>query len=166
MSAPVCFAIRLTSLVLVSFLGGLMGCRSEQTIHVLNYAQGRALSKDYLSHYKPRQQAAKWLGPPATFSRFRRTNPAGASLITGYVDVQQENGKFTPLPGAIITIDDAHTFADQAGNYVQIVGPGRHHVRAGWVGMLWSEAPSIRVEPGDSIQINFHVLPEFRPTIN
>ena len=143
-----------------------MSCRSQQTIHVLSYAQGRALSIAYLKHYRPHRQAANWLGPPAIYARYRRINPTSAPVIFGCVVIQEENNTFTPLPSAIIAIDGAHTFADNAGNYVRTVSPGPHCMRVGGIGFLRSEVPALYVERGDSIQINFHLLPEFRPTIN
>lgn len=143
-----------------------MSCQSGKVIHILSYAQGEALSQEYVRHYSPHRKQARWLGPPAAVARFRRVNPAAAPVITGSVAVQESDGKRTPFPGGLITIDDAHTFADKAGNYAQIISPGRHHVRVGGVGFLWSEAPSLHVEPGDSIRINAHLLPEFRPTMN
>jgi len=166
MGSPDNFVIRPTTLVFICSIGGLMSCHSQQAIHVLSYAQGRALSSDYQTHYKPRQQTAKWLGPPATYVRYRRINPTSAPIIVGCVDSQEENNKFTPLPGAVIAIDDAYTFADNAGNYIRVVGPGLHYIRVGGVGFLWSEEPSLHVKHGDSIRINFHLLPEFRPTMN
>lgn len=119
-----------------------------------------------MRQYKPHQKQARWLGPPATFTRARRANPADAPVITGHVDIQEADGKLSPLPGGLITIDDAHTFADKAANYVRVVAPGRHRMRVGGVGFLWSEVPPLRVKRGDSIQINVHLLPEFRPTMN
>ena len=166
MGPPDNFAIRLTTLVFICSIGGLMSCRSQQAIHVLSYAQGRALSRDYQTHYKPRQQTAKWLGPPATYVRYRRINPTSAPIIAGCVDSQEENNKFTPLPGAVIAIGGAYTFTDNAGNYVRVVGPGLHYIRVGGVGFLWSEEPALRVKNGDSVRISFHLLPEFRPTMN
>ena len=143
-----------------------MSCQSGKIIHILSYEQGEAMSKEYVRHYKPHQKQGKWLGPPAAFTRLRCTNPAAAPVITVDVDIQERDGNPTPLPSAIITIDDAHTFADKAGNYVQVTGPGRHRVRVGGIGFLWSEVPSLRVQRGDSIRISAHLLPEFRPTMN
>ena len=160
------FAIRLTKLVVIICIGWLVSCQGGKTIHILSYEQGVAMAQKYVQHYNPHRKQANWQGPPATFTRFRRTNPADAPVIAGYVAIQEGNGKLTSLPGAIITIDDAHIFADQDGNYARTIGPGRHHLRAGGGGLLWSEVPSLHVERGDSIQINFHLLPEFRPTIN
>ena len=144
----------------------LVGCSKWQTVHVLTYAQGQALSADYQRDYTPRRNQARWVGPPAELTRFPRTHPIDAPVIVGKVDLQDENGRFTPLPGTVITIDGAHIFADKAGNYVRVVGPGRHRMRAGSVGLLYSDAPPFHIERGDSIQINFHLLPEFRPTMN
>jgi hypothetical protein len=143
-----------------------MSCQSWKTTQIMNFEQGEALAQEYVHHYNPHRKQAKWVGPPAAFTRFRRANPAAAPVITGYVDIQESEGKLRALPGAIITIDNAHTFADKAGNYVQAIGPGRHHMRVGGVGFLWSEAPSLHIERGDSIRITAHLLPEFRPTIN
>ena len=89
------FGIHIIKPVLILSIGGLISCRSQQTIHVLSYAQGRALSIGYQHHYKPHQQVASWLGPPATFTHFRRTNPADAPVIES-VDVQEENAKLKP----------------------------------------------------------------------
>ncbi|MET4073263.1 hypothetical protein [Hymenobacter sp. UYCo722] len=159
-------AIRLPNFLLFISIGWLVSCQVGNTIHITSYKQGVAMGQEYVRHYKPHRKQANWQGPPTSFTRLRRTNPAGNPVIAGYVDIQEENGKFTPLPGPIITIDDAHIFADQAGNYVQVIGSGSHHVRVGGVGLLWSEAPSLHVQRGDSIRINVHLLPEFRPVIN
>ena len=166
MSIPFCLAIRLTQFGLIASIGWLVSCQSWKTTQILNYEQGEALAQEYVRHYSPHRKQAYWVGPPAACARFRRANPADAPVITGHVAIQEKDGKITPLPGALITIDDAHTFADNAGNYVRVIGPGRHHVRVGGVGFLWSEAPSLHVERGDSIRINAHLLPEFRPTMN
>jgi hypothetical protein len=166
MSTPFCFAIRLTKLVFMVSIGWLMGCQSGKTIYILSYEQGIAMAQEYVHQYNPQQKQAVWLGPPAAFTRSRRTNPTDAPVITGHVDIQEADGKFSPLPGALITIDGAHTFADKAGDYVRVVGPGQHYLRVGGVGLLWSETPSLPIERGDSIQINVHLLPEFRPTMN
>jgi hypothetical protein len=166
MSFPFCPAIRLAKVGFVASVGWLMSCQSWKTTQIMNFEQGEALAQEYVHHYNPHRKQAKWVGPPAAFARFRRANPAAAPVITGYVDIQESEGQLRPLPGAIITIDNAHTFADKAGNYVQAIGPGRHHVRVGGVGFLWSEAPSLHIERGDSIRVTAHLLPEFRPTIN
>jgi hypothetical protein len=164
MSFP--FAVRFIKLVLIFSAGTLMGCHRWRTVHVLSFAQGQALSEKYVRHYNPHRKQSKWLGPAATFTRFRRTNSTDAPIITGYVAILEPNGKFTPLPGGFITIDKAHIFADKDGNYMQIIATGRHRVRGGGVGFLYSEAPSLHAEPGDSIRLIFQLLPEFRPTIN
>ena len=106
------------------------------------------------------------MGPPASDISFHRTIRPSAPIITGYVALQGENGQFTRLPGAIVLIDNAHTLADKDGRYTQVVSPGRHKVLTGGIGLIWSEAPSLQVEPGDSIQVNFHLLPDFRPIID
>ena len=166
MHTPYCSAFRFTNLVFIISIGWLVSCRSGKTIQVLSYEQGVTMGREYVHHYNPHRTQAKWQGPPAAFTCFRRTNPADAPVIAGSVAIQEENGELTLLPGTIITIDDDHTFADKAGNYVRVIGSGRHHVRVGGVGFLWSEAPSLQVERGDSIRINVHLLPEFRPTMN
>jgi hypothetical protein len=153
-------------LALIIFTGALTNCQGGKAVHILSYEQGEALGKEYVRNYHPNQKQARWLGPPASLTRFRRANPANAPIITGVADIQEPNGQLRLLPGAIITIDKTPTFADEAANYVRVIGPGRHHMRVGGVGLLWSEVPSFHVERGDSIRITAHLLSEFRPTIN
>ena len=166
MSHPFHLAIRTAKLVIITCTGSLLGCKGGKVVHILSYEQGETMSREYVHHYKPNQKQARWLGPPASLTRFRRTHPADAPIITGYVDIQEANAQLRPLPGAIVSIDKAPTFADKAANYVRVIGPGRHHVRLGGVDLLWSEVPPFHVERGDSIRITAHLLPEFRPTIN
>jgi hypothetical protein len=166
MSNTIGFTIRLAKLVFIVSISWLMGCQNGRIIHILSYEQGEAMAREYVRHYNPHRKPAWWLGPPAVIARFRRAHSADAPVIAGYVAIQEPAGKLLPLPGALITVDDAHTFADKAGNYVRAIAPGRHHVRVGGVGCLWSEAPALHVERGDSIRINVHLLPEFRPTMN
>lgn len=147
-------------------LSAFVGCRSWQTTRVLSYSQGEALSVDYVRHYNPHRNQAKWVGPPAAFTHYRRAHPTDAAIITGCVFRQEPVGEPIPLPGAIIKIDKAHIFADPAGNYVFVLAPGRHRIWGGGVGLLYSEALPLRVGSGDSIRINFHLLPDFRPLID
>ena len=151
---------------LTVLFGSLVGCRSWRTVRVLSYAQGRALSEKYVQHHKPHREQARWLGPPATFTRYRRAHPTDAPVIAGRVFIQEPGNKLTPLPGAIMKVDAAHTFADNAEQYVWTLAPDRHRIFGGGVGFLYADVPPLRTARGDSIQINFHLLPEFRPTMN
>ncbi|MBF9140550.1 hypothetical protein [Hymenobacter properus] len=166
MSTPICLSFRSIKLAFLLATGALAGCQGGKVIHILSYEQGQAKAQEYVRHYSPHQKQGKWVGPPVTLNRLRRTNLAADPVITGGVDIQEPDGKLRPFPGALITIDGAHTFADNSSRYARVIGPGRHRLRVGGVGFLWSEAPALHVERGDSIQVIAHLLPEFRPTMN
>ena len=145
----------------------LVGCHVPRTIHVTSYTQGKKLAAEYERYYTPRQRATCWLGPPpASCTRLRRTNPTKQAVILGQVDEILENGGLIPAPVALIKIDQFRTSADAAGRYVQVVSPGRHTVQAGWIGLLWSKAPPLQIAQGDSVRIDFQLMPDFRPLID
>ncbi|SFP87378.1 carboxypeptidase-like regulatory domain-containing protein [Hymenobacter arizonensis] len=158
-------AYQMLSLAKVGLLvsaGCIIGCRQQPT-QILTYAQGKRLSAEYLSNHKPGKAPAYWVGPSTTYIHLRQVKPAKDAIIVGHVDVQEENGTMRPWPSAIISIDQKHTFANENGDYARVISPGLHTMRVGWIGMLWSEAPPLRVQAGDSIRVDFQLLPEFRP---
>lgn len=138
----------------------------QQTVQVLNYAQGRQLSETYLHNYAPHKKQAAWVGPSPACTYLRRTNPAREAIILGHVDVLEENGTLTARPAAAITLDEKTMFTDTNGNFAREVAAGRLAVWVTGVGFLRSVVPKLRVVRGDSIAIHFRTLPEFRPTIN
>jgi hypothetical protein len=142
-----------------------VSCR-QQPIQVLDYAQAKRLTTKYVSQYKPGKMPAYWVGPSTTYTRLRRAKSAEDAIIAGHVDEREENGTLRPSPGAIISIDRGHVFADENGNYAQAVTPGRHTLRIGWVGMLWSEAEPLRAQAGDSIRTSSQLLHDPRPLMN
>ena len=153
-------------LALVFCMGELVGCRNQRMVHVLNFPQAKALGAEYLRRYDKRQRPAYWVGPPPSCVYLRRNNITREPIILGQVDELLENGALLPSPSAIIIIDKIHTSADEAGNYRRTVSPGAHTMRVGWPGLLWSVAPPLRVAQGDSIRINFKLMPDPRPTID
>jgi hypothetical protein len=138
---------------------------------VLDYSQARKLSEEYSRRYKPGQKPAYWVGPSTSYTRLRRKDPAREAIITGHVDEREEDGTLRPMPGAFISIGkisirESHTFADEQGNYVRTLTPGRYPMRVGGIGLLWSEAPPLQVQMGDSIRANFQLLFDLRPLID
>jgi hypothetical protein len=69
-------------------------------------------------------------------------------------------------PGAIISVDKGYILSDAQGNYSQLVAPGRHALRGGGIGLLWSVAKPLKVAQGDSIRVDFELLSDLRPLIN
>ena len=151
----------------VSLLCSSAGCTSQQTIHIVSYAEGHKRQAEYVRHYNPRRKAPHWVGPPVSFyTLLRQTDTTKAALVLGHVALQLEDKTFVPQPGAIVMVNGSHTFTDNAGNYLRTISAGAHTLRVGAIGILWSEAPPLRVKPGDSIRVDFQLIPDFRPTMN
>jgi hypothetical protein len=131
-------------------------------VQVLNYAQVKQLREEYTRSHGLEMKQTNWIGPPATVTRLRRKKPLQAAIISGKVNVIQQDGRLTPLPATVI-IDKTVLFADSTGSYGQAVPSGRHKIRVSWVGHLRSYATPLRVKSGDSIRVDFKILPEFMP---
>ncbi|GAB3308078.1 hypothetical protein ACFQT0_16435 [Hymenobacter humi] len=147
---------------LLLFVGSIIGCRSQQTVQVLNYAQVKQLEGEYNRSHAPQMKRTNWVGPPATVTRLRQTKPTQDAIILGIVNAIEHDGRLTPLP-ATVSIDKTVLFADSTGSYSQVVPSGRHKVWVSWVGFLRSFAPPLQVKSGDSIRVDFYILPEFLP---
>jgi hypothetical protein len=153
------------ALGLASLLAALVSCHSQREVVIMNYSQADKLVPNYLRH--PSQRQVGWVGPlPATSTYWRRTNAAKAAIIVGQVSLVGQDGRLLIQPAATIAIDKAFTSADAHGNYAQVVAPGRHVLRGGGIGLLWSVAKPLRVAQGDSIRIDFKLLSDSRPIID
>ncbi len=146
--------------------GTLVSCRIQQPVQIINYQQVRELSTKWALHYKAHKKQAYWVGPPLRYTSMSRKNPTQKAIFTGHVDVMEENGKSTFLPGALVAFDEIHTETDRSGNFLLEVPAGRHSLKVGGIGLLWSEAPPLRVRQGDSIKIQVSLLPDLRPLID
>jgi hypothetical protein len=155
--------MRVLSLVLL--LATLVSCHSQQEIIILNYAQADKLVPAYLHH--PSQRKVGWVGPPpAVLTYLRRTNPAKEAIIVGQVSLLGQDGRLLVQPAATISVDKKFTSSDAHGNYAQVVAPGRHTLRGGGIGLLWSVAKPLKVALGDSVEVDFELLSDPRPLID
>lgn len=145
--------------------GSLVGCRSL----VLNdYKQAQLLADAYTRHYKPNQKNRTWYGPaPALYSPRRRIHPQQPAILVGHVVRLEADGTTAPQPGALIILKQkALADTDESGTYVLSLPPGTHTVNAGAIGFLTSKPISIKVREGDSIRLNFPLMPDLRPIIH
>jgi hypothetical protein len=153
------------TLSLALLLAALVGCHSQREITILNYAQANKLVPNYLQC--PSQRKVGWVGPPPAVPAYlRRTNPAKEAIIVGQVSLLGQDGRLLVQPAATISVDKNFTSSDAHGNYAQVVAPGRHTLRGGGIGLLWSVAKPLKVALGDSIKVDFELLSDSRPLID
>lgn len=151
----------------VLLCGYLVSCQSPRPLLVENYGQAEKLVPRYERQYSKNKKPAPWLGPPpAPASRLRRTHPASPALLLGHVDLVLENGQAVSQPAATVVIDKQLLTTDAAGNYAVALPAGRHTLRSGGVGFLWSQALRLQVAVGDSVRLDFRLLPDMRPLID
>jgi hypothetical protein len=145
----------------------LASCQSHRPLLIENYTQAQKLVPLYERQYSKNKKPVPWVGPwPAPALRLRRAHPASPALLLGHVALVLENGKLLSQPSATVLIDKQAITADEAGNYAVELPPGRHALRSGGVGFLWSQAPLLQVVAGDSIRLDFRLLADIRPIID
>ncbi|WP_188558059.1 hypothetical protein [Hymenobacter glacieicola] len=102
--------------------------------------------------------------PPSGYTRLRRTNPNHEALACGRIVVLEGINTSRPFPGAISRFNrQSYVSADENGYYILPLAPGKHKLQAGAVGLFFSQPLALTVEQGDSIIINYELLPDFRP---
>lgn len=95
-------------------------------------------------------------------TRFRVKDSTKAPVVLGRVYLVDQ-GRVQALYSAIIAIDDSISFTNEAGDYRRLLKPGSYRFLAGQIGLYPSLIQRLRVEPGDSVRINFHLRPDLRP---
>jgi hypothetical protein len=92
--------------------------------------------------------------------RYRSKNAAKAPVVFGQVWVVDNTGRY-PLPTALVSVDGQPSYANETGTYSLSLVPGNHQFLAGQTGMR-SARVALKVERGDSIQVNFYLRPDTR----
>jgi hypothetical protein len=110
--------------------------------------------------------------PAYELTRFKRHDPASAPLILGAIDQRQSDGsRYPPAIArgiqnfAVLAIDGVLFNSQPDGTYSRTLAPGRHQLRVGLPGLVRVDIP-LRVHPGDSVRLNFHLRADSRPIIN
>jgi hypothetical protein len=143
----------------------LAGCQSQRPLLIENYVQAQTLVPQYERQYS-QHRFTPWVGPPPVATRLPRRPGARGAVLLGHVDLLLEDGKLLSQPAATIIVDKQVVAANGAGDYAIALLPGRHTLRGGGVGFLWSEAPTLQVTAGDSIRVDFRLLQDIRPLID
>ena len=143
----------------------LAGCQSQRPLLIENYAQAQKLVPQYERQYSQHRDTP-WVGPPPVTTRLPRRPAAKGAVLQGHVDLLLEDGKLLSQPAATIMLDKQVLTANNAGDYIVALRPGRHTLRGGGIGFLWSEAPTLQVAAGDSIRVDFRLLQDVRPLID
>jgi hypothetical protein len=97
--------------------------------------------------------------------RFKRTNSTKPAIVSGQVNVLQTSTSEIPVASAIIAVDKNISLANDAGYYTLNLSPGIHEFVVGQIGFYQSKF-SLEVATGDSINLNFNIQYESRPTAN
>lgn len=145
---------------------GLAGC--QPPLSISSYPQAQRLADEYTKQYKPNQKTKAWYGPaPAMPSPLRRIHSQQPAILVGHVVRLDPDGTTVPQPGASIILKYKELAAtDETGTYVLPLPPGRHVITAGAIGFLKSKPTAIEVRAGDSIRLDFRLLPDLRPIIH
>jgi hypothetical protein len=87
--------------------------------------------------------------------RLRAANPTKAPVLFGRVQVVDEARK-VPMPTSLVAVDGHAYYANENGDYRIAVAPGTHHLLVEHDGVR-SVRTTVKVERGDSVQVNFYL---------
>lgn len=98
-------------------------------------------------------------------THFRRADPSKEAILFGHIDLLSSKSKKSPLPAAIISLDEKLSFANDTGDYSLALPQGVHQFMTEQIGVYQSRLV-LKIDRGDSIRINFNLRPDLRPIIN
>ena len=101
--------------------------------------------------------------PNGKYEIIKFNNMNNKAIIFGHVNILEPDSITHSVSTAIIILNNKNTLADKNGDFILRINPGSYKLIVGQIGMYKSEKIDIKVENGDSIQVNFVLRRDTRP---